>query len=93
MIDISLFDHGVYKPGIEYAKMGSIFLLDQNPNSGSIFAKAAQNGHTVQWELYDKPVAGAKLAYTGNVIINGVTMSKTQAYNILTGKESIVWEQ
>jgi esterase/lipase superfamily enzyme len=82
--DISGLDHGLYKPGVEYIKVGNKFLLDQNLDSNSFYAKAAKSGHKIQWELNKPPVAGEKLDYTGKIIVDGKEMYKYQATELLS---------
>jgi hypothetical protein len=82
--DMSGLEHGFYKPGVEYIKVGSKFLLDQNPDSSSLYAKAVKSGHKIQWELNNKPVAGEKLDYTGKIVVDGKEMYKYQATELLS---------
>ena len=83
MIDPIGIEHMMYKPGVYFIEHNGKFLLDQNPDSHSSFAYAAKSGHKIQWELSKAPVAGDKLQYTGNVIVDGKEMSKDQAYQLL----------
>jgi len=78
-------EQGLYKPGITWIKAGSKYLLDQNPNTATSYAKAASKGIKIQWELTEKPIAGEKPSYTGNVSINGQMMTKPAAHKVIAG--------
>ncbi len=65
---------GIYKHGVAWRKNGNEYMLEQNPNSGSVFAYAARRGKDIQWVMLAKPEIG-NLQYQGDVIIDGVRMS------------------
>lgn len=73
---------GMYKPGIFWIKKAGEYLLEQNPETGSVFAQAARKGRKIQWVIKNKPVPG-HLEYTGEVIIDGKRMTKEQAKEML----------
>jgi hypothetical protein len=83
MIELMGIEHGIYKPGIEWVKSGDVYLLDQNPDSHSIFASAVKKGHSIQWVLDRLPVAGEKLSYTDKLMLDGKETTKIQALETL----------
>lgn len=73
---------GIYKPGINWIKDGDVYLLEQNQNSGSTFAIAAQKGTKIQWVMLEEPIAG-RLRYQGDIVINGKRMTKSEGLKLL----------
>lgn len=73
---------GIYKPGVNWKQEGDVYLLDQNPNSGSKFALAAQKGMKIQWVMCEEPIAG-RLKYQGDVVIDGKRMTKSEGLKII----------
>lgn len=83
-------EKGLYKDKIEWRREGSEYLLDQNPETGSSWANYALAGHTVQWVLSEKPRAGTRLSYTGEVVIDGKRISKQDSLGVVQNKEKEV---
>jgi len=76
---------GIYKSGVNWKQEGDIYLLDQNPNSGSSFALAAQRGMKIQWVMLEEPVAG-RLRYQGDIVIDGKRMTKSEGLKLICTK-------
>ena len=68
-----------YKPGIYKHQISETeWLLEQNPETDSIFAIASRQGIKVEWVMRGEPTPSHKV-YQGDVVVNGERIKKDDA--------------